>query len=166
MSDTTLFQRYVRALGEQDWELLRELYTPDVVMYAPSRWGAKGIDFVLAFCQQIHSAHPGIRVVLHDEFYSADGTRGAVRFALHWHNTGTFFGKPATGERGISIEQHTVRVEDGRIAEQVAAVSTLHLHTLQKEAWGMDHVRDVADPAPAILSVPAPATTPAEGDLS
>ncbi|MFE2041593.1 nuclear transport factor 2 family protein [Streptomyces sp. NPDC059477] len=154
MSEKTVIQRYITALGEQDWAAIEELYSPDVTLYTPSAWGVKGVGFLLKFCQAIHVAHPGIRSVLHDEFYSADGTRAAFRFALHWHNTGPYFGHEATGERGTSIEQHTVRLEQGKIVEQVVAVSTLRLHFLQRESWGIDYVRDVADPAPEIISAP------------
>lgn len=155
MAEQTLIQRYVLALAEQDWDLLRELYAPDVVMYAPTSWGVKGVEYVVKFCQEIHSAYPGVTVTLHDEFYSADGTRGALRFALHWHNTGTYFGHEPTGERGVSLEQHTLRFEDGRIVEQVAAVSALELPFLQKEAWGIEPARGLVDPAPAIVSATA-----------
>ncbi|CAL9325392.1 MULTISPECIES: ester cyclase [Streptomyces] len=154
MPEKTVIQRYITALGDQDWAALEKLYAPDVTMYAPTAWGVKGVEFLLKFCQEIHHAHPGIRTVLHDEFYSADGTRAAFRFALHWHNTGSYFGNAPTGERGSSIEQHTVRIEDGRIVEQVVGVSTLGLHFLQKEAWGVAYVTDAVDPAPEVDSAP------------
>ncbi|MGM9386431.1 nuclear transport factor 2 family protein [Streptomyces sp. NRRL F-5008] len=157
MSEKTIVQRYITALGEQDWAALEKLYAPDVTLYAPTAWGVTGVEFLLKFCQEIHHAHPGIRAVLHDEFSSADGTRAAFRFALHWHNTGTYFGHEPTGERGSSIEQHTVRIEGGRIVEQVAAVSTLSLHFLQKDAWGVPYVTDAVDPAPEIVATPAAA---------
>ncbi|MFW6692204.1 nuclear transport factor 2 family protein [Streptomyces sp. MAR4 CNX-425] len=169
MPEKTLVQRYITALGDQDWAALEKLYAPDVIMYTPTAWGVKGVTFVLAFCREIHLAHPGVRAVLHDEFYSADGSRAALRFALHWHNTGPYFGNLPTGERGSSIEQHTVRLADGRIVEQVVAASTLGLHFLQKEAWQVEYVADAADPAPEIVSAPArppasrPSHTPAPG---
>ncbi|MBQ1093367.1 ester cyclase [Streptomyces sp. B93] len=154
-TENTVIQRYVTALGDQDWPVLKDLYAPDVVLYTPFAWGVKGVEFLLKFCEEVHRAHPGVRAVLHDEFYSADGTRAAFRFALHWHNTGPYFGHEPTGERGTSIEQHTVRLENGKIVEQVVGVSALQLHLLQKEAWGMEPVRDVVDPGLEIVSAPA-----------
>ncbi|MEV6670591.1 nuclear transport factor 2 family protein [Streptomyces sp. NPDC051162] len=154
MSDTTLVQRYIRALGEQDWDTLTELYDDDVVFYTPLKWGIKGVPFIVQFCKAVHLGFPGVRVALHDEFYDADGTRAAFRFVMHWHNTGPFLGHEPTGERGTSVEAHTVRIRDGRITEQVVAVGSLHLPHIELVRWAMDFPRDTVDPSSEILSAP------------
>ncbi|MFI1680508.1 ester cyclase [Streptomyces sp. NPDC020607] len=154
MNGETLIQRYIRALGEQDWDTLTELYDEDAVFYTPLKWGVKGVPFMVQFCKAVHQGFPGVRVALHDEFSNADGTRTAFRFSMHWHNTGPFLGHEPTGERGSSIEAHTVRVRAGRITEQVVAVGSLHLPYIELVRWGMEFPRDLVDPAPEIMSSP------------
>ena len=105
-------RRFVRALGTGDDELLDAVYDPDVILYTPLAWPIRGRDAVKDFVGQFHAANPGLRVTLHDEFASADGTRACFRFVIHFHNTGPFYGNPPTGEQGTMSETHAVRLRD------------------------------------------------------
>ncbi|QKW06701.1 nuclear transport factor 2 family protein [Streptomyces sp. NA04227] len=155
MSEPTLVQRYMKALGDQDWDTLAALHHEDAVFYTPFMWGAKGIPFILAFCRSVHEGFPGVRLVLHDEFYSPEGDKASFRFAMHWHNTGPFLGNEPTGERGMSVETITIGIRDGRITEQFVSVGLMHLPSLELNEWKMDYPREVVDPGPAILTAPA-----------
>src|SRR5919202_1109199 len=85
---------------------------------------------------------------LDDQFFSADGTRACFRFVIHYHNTGTFYGHPPTGERGTMSETHAVRLRDGRISEQVVGDNNFSLPHQELVSWGMDFPRDTPDPVP------------------
>lgn len=150
----SLAERYVRAFGNQDWDLVDEIYDEDVLLYAPFAWKAGGVEVIRKVMASFHVVYPGLRVTLHDEFYNADGTRGAFRYALDWHNTGPFRGHEPTGQRGTTLETHTVRVRDGRITEQVVGVNTLHMKHLEMVVWELEFPKVTPDPALAVLSVP------------
>jgi 8-hydroxy-5-deazaflavin:NADPH oxidoreductase len=149
----TYVQRYIRAFATRDYATLDELYDQDVVFYTPLAWAARGRDFVRNFIEQFHTGYPNLRVTLHDEFYSADGTRACFRFVLHYHNAGPFFGQPPTGERGTMSETHSIRIRNGRIVEQWVGDNTFSMPHQELVEWGMAFPRDTPDPLPAILDV-------------
>jgi quinol monooxygenase YgiN len=146
----TLARRFVEALGTGDPELLDAVYDPDVILYTPLAWPLKGRDAVKDFVGQFHAANPGMRVTLHDEFTSPDGTRACFRFVIHFHNTGPFYGNPPTGEQGTMSETHAVRLRDGRIVEQFVGDNNFSMPHQELVTWGMDFPRDTPDPNPAI----------------
>jgi SnoaL-like domain len=127
--------------------------------YTPLGWPIRGREAVKEFVGQFHSAYPGLRVTLHDQFFSADGTRACFRFVIHYHNTGAFYGHPPTGERGTMSETHAVRLRDGRISEQVVGDNNFSLPYQELVIWGMEFPRDTPDPEPVIIE--AAATDPA-----
>lgn len=88
----SLARRFTRALGNGDGQLLEEIYDPDVALYTPLGWPIRGLTAVKEFVGQFHTAYPGLRVTLHDEFTSADGQRVCFRFVIHFENTGRFYG--------------------------------------------------------------------------
>jgi quinol monooxygenase YgiN/ketosteroid isomerase-like protein len=147
----SLARRFVRALGGRDAALLDAIYDPDVTLYTPLAWPIRGRDALKDFVEQFHVANPGLRVTLHDEFYSADGTRGCWRFVIHFHNTGPFYGNAPTGERGTMSETHAVRIRDGRIVEQFVGDNNFSMPHQELVSWKMDFPRETPDPlAPAI----------------
>ena len=158
MSDDnrTFGERFVLALAHADLPALRELYDPSVVFYTPFTRGVSGTGFIQAFVGAFHQAFPGLSVSLHDEFASADGTRVALRFSIHWHNTGPFMGHEPTGVSGIECEIHTFRLVDGRVIEHWVGHNTLLLTRQQLIDWGIPVPTDASDPVPPILSVTAP----------
>jgi hypothetical protein len=97
----TLAERFVQALGTNDPALLDEIYDREVALYTPLGWPIRGLDAVKEFVSQFHTAYPGLRVTLHDQFPSADGQRACFRFVIHFHNTGAFTAtrRPASGAR-------------------------------------------------------------------
>lgn len=150
----TLPQRFVRALGTNDPELLDAVYDPEVVLYTPLAWPVRGRDGLKEFVSQFHAAYPGLRVTLHDEFTSADGARACFRFVIHFHNTGSFYGKPPTGERGTRSETHAVRIRDGRIVEQFVGDNNFSMPHQELVTWQMDFPSETPDPNPAIIAAP------------
>jgi quinol monooxygenase YgiN len=143
-------ERFVRALGTNDGDLLDEIYDPDVLLYTPLGWPIRGRDAVKEFVGQFHRGYPGLRVTLHDEFTSADGSRVCFRFVIHFENTGEFYGQPPTGERGTMSETHAVRLRDGRIVEQFVGDNNFSIPHQELVTWGLDFPRDTPDPVPAI----------------
>ena len=148
-------RRFVRALGANDQALLDEIYDPEVLLYTPLGWPISGRDALKDFVGQFHGANPGLRVTLHDEFESADGTRACFRFVIHFHNTGPFYGNPPTGERGTMSETHAVRLRDGRIAEQFVGDNNFSMPHQELVTWKMDFPRDTPDPSPVIAEASA-----------
>jgi predicted ester cyclase len=161
MTTETLAERYVRAFAAPDLAEADALFADDVVFYTPFARGARGRDFIKAFLGAFHQAMPGLRASLHDEFASADGTRVALRFSIHWNNTGPFMGNPATGASGVAGEIHTLRLEGGRVVECWVGHNTLDLTYRQLVTWGMKLPENSADPGPEIVSVSAGAVTEA-----
>jgi quinol monooxygenase YgiN len=160
----TLPQRFARALATNDSDLLDVVYDPDVVLYTPLAWPLRGRDAVKAFVAEFHAAYPGLGVTLHDEFVSSDATRACFRFVIHFHNTGHFYGKPPTGERGTMSETHAVRVRDGRIIEQFVGDNNFSMPYQELVTWKMEFPRETPDPSPVILEAsPRPAKADAEG---
>jgi uncharacterized protein YciI len=143
-------RRFVRALGTNDATLLDEIYDPEVLLYTPLGWPIRRRDALKDFVSQFHLANPGLRVTLHDEFESADGTRACFRFVIHFHNTGPFYGNPPTGERGTMSETHAVRLHGGRIVEQFVGDNNFSMPHQELVTWGMDFPRDTPDPSPVI----------------
>jgi predicted dinucleotide-binding enzyme/predicted ester cyclase len=151
----TLAVRFVRALGTNDPPLLDEIYDPEVVLYTPLGWPIRGLAAVKEFVAQFHTAYPGLRVTLHDQFSSADGTRVCFRFVIHFHNTGSFYGKPPTGEHGTMSETHAVRLRDGKIVEQFVGDNNFAMPYQELVVWQMTFPRDTPDPNPAITEATA-----------
>ena len=140
---------------EDDQAVLDEIYDPEVLLYTPLGWPISGLDALKDFVGQFHAANPGLRVTLHDEFESADGTRACFRFVIHFHNTGPFYGNPPTGERGTMSETHAVRLRDGRIAEQFVGDNNFSMPHQELVTWKMDFPRDTPDPNPVIAEASA-----------
>jgi ketosteroid isomerase-like protein len=148
----TIAQRWVTSFGSRDVAAFVDLYHDDFAFYSPAGWGVRGKDVLPQFADAFHEAFPGLRVSLTDEFASADGTRVSFRFVIDWHNTGAFFGQPATGRRGTHVEQHTMKLRDGGVVEQVVSDVSLGIPRLQFTVWDVELPTDTPDPAPVIGS--------------
>lgn len=149
-ADRTLAERFVRAFGARDLAVLETLYDPDVELYTPLGWPLRGWDTIKTFVEQFHTANPGMRVELHDAFPSADGQKFCWRIRLHFHNTGTFYGNPPTGDRGEMMESHFITLKDGKIRRQIVGDGGLQLPKGELVDWKMPFPRQVTDPDPAI----------------
>lgn len=151
----TIPQRWVDTFGRRDLDGFTDLYADDFTFYTAVAWGLQGKEKLPGLADGFHVAFPGVKVTLTDEFTSADGTRVGMRFVLDWHNTGEFFGNPATGERGTMVEQHMLALRDGRIVEQVVADVSMGIPRLQFENWKLEVAPDTPDPKPALASAGA-----------
>ena len=160
MGEKTIAQRFVEAFGSNDPVLMDDVYAEDVVLYSPLAWPVRGRGALKEYVREFHTGYPGLRVALHDEFYSADGARGCFRFALRWRNTGTFFGHPPTGEEGTMTETHSIRVRDGKIVEQWVGDNSFQMPYMDLVTWKMDFPADTPDPNPEIIAVSAAASRP------
>lgn len=149
-ADRTLAERFVRAFGARDLTVLETLYDPDVELYTPLGWPLRGWNTVRTFVEQFHTANPGMRVGLHDSFASADGQKLSWRIRLHFHNTGTFYGNPPTGDQGEMMEGHFITLKDGKIRRQIVGDGGLQLPKGELVDWKMAFPRQVTDPDPAI----------------
>jgi quinol monooxygenase YgiN len=151
----TVAERFTRALGTRDNALLDRLYDPDVLLYTPLGWPVRGLPAVKEFVGQFHAAYPGLRVTLHDQFSSPDGTRACFRFVIHYHNAGPFYGHPPTHESGTMSETHAVRLRDGKIVEQFVGDNNFSMPYQELVAWRMDFPRETPDPHAVIVEAPA-----------
>lgn len=151
-----LARRFTDAFGRRDTAALYEIYAEDVALYTPLAWPIRGREALSSFALEFHAANPGLRISLHDEFYSADGTRACWRIKLHYHNTGPFYGNPPTGEAGVMTETHAVRIASGRITEHFVGDNTFHMPRQELVVWQMPFPVDTPDPAPPITSVTVP----------
>lgn len=151
----TLPKRFIRALGTGDDALLDAVYDPDVLLYTPLGWPIRGLPAVKQFVGQFHAGYPGLRVTLHDQFFSADGTRCCFRFVIHYRNGGPFYGQTPTGEAGTMSETHAVRLRAGKIVEQVVGDNNFSIPHQELVTWGMTFPRDTPDPDPIIAEAAA-----------
>jgi predicted ester cyclase len=149
-ADRTLPERFARAFGARDLAVLETFYDPDVELYTPLGWPLRGWNAVRTFVEQFHIANPGLRIGLHDHFASADGQKLCWRIRLHFHNTGTFYGNPPTGDQGEMMESHFITLKDGKICRQIVGDGGLQLPKGELVDWKMDFPRQVADPDPVI----------------
>jgi hypothetical protein len=146
----TIPERFVDAFGRNDPGALLALYDQHFALYSPIAWGLPGRDPLRPFVQQFHQGFPGLRLALLDQFSSADGTRVAFRFRMHWHNTGTFFGHPPTGDRGTHAEFHSLRLVDGQIVEQIVTDISYGIPKYELTVWHREYPADTEDPAPQL----------------
>jgi ketosteroid isomerase-like protein len=154
--DESIARRFVRAFGAHDQALMDELFAEDVVLYSPLAWPVRGRSALKEYVDEFDRGYPGLRVVLHDEFYSAEGARGCFRFVTHWRNTGTFFGHSPTRQEGTQTETHSVRIREGRIVEQWVGDNSFQMPYMDLVSWGMDFPRNTPDPDPEIVSASEP----------
>jgi quinol monooxygenase YgiN len=154
----TLPERFARAMGTNDQALFDQIYDPDVVLFTPLAWPIRGRDAVKAFVGEFHAGYPGLRITLHDQFFSADGERVCFRFVIHFDNRGPFYGKPPTGERGTMSETHAIRLRNGRIVEQFVGDNNFSIPHQELVQWGMEFPRVTPDPYPVIVEASAAVT--------
>jgi hypothetical protein len=148
LDGSTLARRFVGAFDARELDAFGDLCTPDVEVYTPLGWPVAGLDAVKGFVDEFHASNPGLRVALHDEFASADGTRVCWRIRLHFHNTEPFFGNPPTGEQGVMPETHAITLRDGRIARLVVGDLAFTMPHQELVTWRMDFPAGTKDPDP------------------
>jgi hypothetical protein len=132
----TIAQRFTLAFGGNDQEALRALYDEDVLLYGPLSWPLRGRPALLEYVGEFIRAY-NPRIVLHDEFYDATGTRGCFTFVLHYHNTEPFYGHEPTGARGM--------------IEQWVGDNSFQMPYMDLVTFAMEFPRDTPHPKPPII---------------
>lgn len=154
---------FLAAFGSGDRARLAEFYRADAVLWTPLASPLRGREAIGGYFSDLHSAFPGLRVSLRDEFGSPDGSRACIRVHLDWQNTGSFRGHPPVGRSGEMTETHSFRLADGMVAEQVAGVSSFQISGLFLADWGMGFPREAGNrplrSAPRRLGMRRPAPT-------
>jgi hypothetical protein len=145
-------QKFIEGFGNNNIELLKEVLAKDVKFYGTLAWGIQGSDNLISFAAEFHKGLPGMKVVLHDEFYNAEGTRGNIRMHLFFENQGIFMGNKPTGKSGESVESFTLKIKDNKITEIVQSGNTFPLAAIELIDFKMDYPKDTPDPEKAILS--------------
>ncbi len=149
-SPETIPERFVHAFGQNDPTALLSLYHPDFVLFSPIAWGLAGTAPLGPFIGQFHHGFPGLRLALYDQFANPAGDRIAFRFGMRWHNTGTFFEHPPTGDHGVHEEFHSLRLREGRIVEQVVTDISYGIPKYELTRWKRPYPRETVDPAPPL----------------
>src|SRR5690348_6731420 len=92
-SNKEVVRRYVAAFNRGDGDALRDLFTPDAVLYGVL--GSAGLDEALAVWRELHAAF-GIALTVEEVI--AEGDRVAVRYTERGTFAGPFRGKEPTGK--------------------------------------------------------------------
>jgi len=145
-------QKFIEGFGNNNIALLNEVLAEDVIFYGTLAWGLQGRENLINFAAEFHKGLPGMKVVLHDEFYNSSGSRGQIRMHLHFENTGIFMGHQPTGKTGESVESFTLKIKDDKITEIVLGGNNHVLAALELIDFQMEFPTDTPDPEPAILS--------------
>ena len=62
-----------------------------------------------------------------------------------------------SGETGVMVETHVVRLAGGQVIEHVVGDNSFHMPHRELVTWQVPYAEATPDPAPAITSVAAPA---------
>jgi steroid delta-isomerase-like uncharacterized protein len=84
---------YVDAFNRADFDRLREIYTPDAVVYGVLGWGE--IDKVIAIWRELHEC---FQLKLQVDSIITEGDIVAVRYTERGTSTKSFRGQPVTGK--------------------------------------------------------------------
>jgi steroid delta-isomerase-like uncharacterized protein len=104
--------------NKSNWEVARETYADDIVVYSPSHpQPLHGRENGLRELHTaLHTAHPDFHIQIHKVL--CEGKDVAVRWTVSGTNTGVNFGMPPTGKKFASEEVALIRFNDeGRIDE-------------------------------------------------
>jgi steroid delta-isomerase-like uncharacterized protein len=104
--------------NKSNWELARETYADDVIVYSPSHpHPLQGREAGLRELHSaLHTAHPDFHIAVHDMV--CEGKDVFVRWTVTGTNTGLHFGMPPTGRKFKSEEVALLRFnDDGKVAE-------------------------------------------------
>ena len=102
--------RYVEALNRGDIETLRQLFTPDALVYGVLGWG--GLDEVVPIWQQLHQ---GLALELTAEQMVAEGDTVAVRYTERGTFQDAFMGHQPTGKSYELVAMEWFVLRDGKI---------------------------------------------------
>ena len=101
---------YVDAFNRGDLETLRDLFTPDALVYGVLGWG--GMDAVMPIWRELHES---FALKLKVEAVSAEGDTVAVRYSETGRSVRTIRQHPATGRSYEAVAMEWFLFQDGRI---------------------------------------------------
>jgi steroid delta-isomerase-like uncharacterized protein len=82
-----------------------------------------GPEGLKQFAEAYISAFPDLHTTIEDQV--AEGDKVVTRWTSHGTNTGSFFGKPATGKSATIVGMSIDRIADGKIVESWDAIDQL-----------------------------------------
>lgn len=103
-------RQYVEAFNRGDVEALRQLFTPDALVYGVLGWG--GLDEVVPIWQQLHQ---GLAMELTAEQMIAEDDVVAVRYTERGEFRGDFMGNPPTGKSFELVAMEWFILRNGKI---------------------------------------------------
>jgi ketosteroid isomerase-like protein len=109
-SNKEVVGRYVEALNRGDMETLRQLFTPDALVYGVLGWGE--LDEVVPIWRQLHQ---GLAMELTVKQMVAEGDTVAVRYTERGTFWDEFLGNQPTGESYELVAMEWFILRDGKI---------------------------------------------------
>lgn len=103
-------RQYVEAFNQGDSDALRDLFTPDALVYGVL--GSAGLDEALPIWRELHAA---FGIVLTIEDLIAEGDQVAVRYTERGTFTCPFRGKQPTGRAYELVAMEWFVLREGRI---------------------------------------------------
>jgi steroid delta-isomerase-like uncharacterized protein len=101
---------YVEAFNRGDLDALRDLFTPDALVYGVLGWG--GIDAVAPIWRELHES---FALKLKVEALSGEGDTVAARYSETGASVRPFRQHPATGKSFETVAMEWFLFQDGRI---------------------------------------------------
>ena len=109
-SNKQVVLQYVEAFNRGDLVALRELFTPDALIYGVLGWGE--IDKVMPIWKELHD---GFAIQLNVEEMIAEGHTIAVRYTERGTFRGTFRGQEPTGKSYELVAMEWFILREGKI---------------------------------------------------
>ncbi len=109
-ANKAIVRQYVEAFNQRDVERLRQLFTPDALVYGVLGWG--GLDEAVPIWQELHQAF-GIH--LRAEEIIAEGDTVAVRYTERGTFRGAFRGQQPTGRSFELVAMEWFVFKNGKI---------------------------------------------------
>lgn len=101
---------YVEAFNRGDMEALRQLFTPDALVYGVLGWGS--LDQVIPIWREIKEA---FAIKLQVDTLISEDNMVAVRYSERGTSVGVFRGQPATGKSFEVVAMEWFIIKDGKI---------------------------------------------------
>ena len=102
--------KYVEAFNREDYETLRQLFTPDALVYGVLGWGE--IEKAIPIWKEIHAA---FALRLQVEALASEGDTVAARYTERGTSVGEFRGQAPTGKSFEVVAMEWFIIKDGLI---------------------------------------------------
>lgn len=110
----TIRRFFEHCLNQHQSEILRELFTADIVAHTPNG-DSTGLAAIEQTVERVHAMFPGHRFTVDDVIVSGD--KAAARWTMTATNTAPIGGLAPTGREITQRALVLYRFEDGKIAE-------------------------------------------------